>query len=78
MKSSITSNGARPSTAIQAVAYDNLKDKYIHETVTHVDHYARGQVHTNCLENFWALLKRTLSCSYVSVDAAHLNAYVAE
>jgi len=62
----------------QAVAYDNLKDKYVHETVSHVDHYVRGQVHTNCLENFWSLMKRGLSGTYVAVEPFHLDRYVDE
>jgi hypothetical protein len=36
----------------QAVAYDRLKENYIHDTVNHVDAYVRGNVHTNELENF--------------------------
>ena len=40
-----------------AVAYDGLKEKYIHEVVNHAEEYVRGQVHTNGLENFWSLLK---------------------
>jgi transposase-like protein len=62
----------------QAVAYDSLKDKYVHETVSHLDHYVRGQVHTNCLENFWSLMKRGLSGTYVAVEPFHLDRYVDE
>ena len=62
----------------QAVAYDNLQAKYVHETVTHVDAYVRGQVHTNCLENFWSLMKRGLRGTYVAVEPFHLDAYVDE
>jgi transposase-like protein len=54
------------------------ENNYIHEVINHCEEYVRGHVHTNGIENFWALLKRTLSGSYVSVDAAHLNSYVAE
>ena len=32
----------------------------------------------NGMENFWSLLKRTLKGTYVSVDPAHLQAYVDE
>jgi len=62
----------------QANAYDKLREKYIHETVNHVDHYVRGQVHTNCLENFWSLTKRTLRGTYVAVEPFHLSRYVDE
>ncbi len=48
-----------------------LREKYIHETVNHVDHYVRGQVHTNCLENFWSLMKRGLHGTYVAVEPFH-------
>ncbi|MFZ1166050.1 MAG: IS1595 family transposase, partial [Candidatus Sulfotelmatobacter sp.] len=37
-----------------AVPYDGLKRKYIHEVVNHAEEYVRGQVHTNGLENFWS------------------------
>jgi transposase-like protein len=62
----------------QAVAYDTLKAKYIHETVNHADEYVRGQVHTNCLENFWSLTKRNLAGTYVAVEPFHLDRYLDE
>jgi hypothetical protein len=60
------------------VAYDTLKDKFVHETVNHLDAYVRGQVHTNCLENFWSLTKRTLNGTYVAVEPFHLDRYIDE
>jgi transposase-like protein len=63
----------------EANAYDSvLKDKFIHETVNHMDHYVRGQVHTNCLENFWSLTKRNLAGTYVAVEPFHLDRYLDE
>ena len=62
----------------QAVAYDNLKEKYIHETVNHANEYVNGQVHTNCLENFWSLMKRGLHGTYVAVEPFHLSRYIDE
>lgn len=62
----------------QAVAYDSLKANYIHETVNHADEYVRGQVHTNCLENFWSLTKRNLAGTYVCVEPFHLDRYLDE
>jgi len=62
----------------QAVAYDKLKQNYIHETVNHADTYVRGQVHTNCLENFWSLMKRNLAGTYVAVEPFHLDRYLDE
>lgn len=37
-----------------------------------------GQVHTNGLENFWSLLKRGLSGTYISVEPFHLFRYLDE
>jgi hypothetical protein len=62
----------------EAVAYDTLKAKYVHGTVNHIDHYVRGQVHTNCLENFWSLMKRNLAGTYVAVEPFHLDRYLDE
>ena len=63
----------------EAPAYGNaLKDKYIHETVNHINCYVRGQVHTNCLENFWSLTKRNLAGTYVAVEPFHLDRYLDE
>jgi transposase-like protein len=62
----------------QAVAYDNLKEQYIHETVNHLEEYVRDQVHTNCLENFWSLMKRNLAGTYVCVEPFHLDRYLDE
>jgi len=59
-------------------AYQGLHSDYIHEMVDHAVAYANGQVHTNGIENFWSLLKRSVKGTYVSVDAAHLTRYVDE
>ena len=59
--------------------YDHLAAQdYIHETVNHVEEYVRGQVHTQGMENFWALLKRGLRGTYVAVEPFHLDRYVDE
>ncbi len=62
----------------QTLAYDTLKAKYVHETVNHIDAYVRGQVHTNSLENFWSLTKRSLKGTYVCVEPFHLDRYLDE
>jgi hypothetical protein len=38
----------------------------------------KGHVHTNGLENFWSLLKRTLRGTYVCPRDFHLNYYLDE
>ncbi len=59
-------------------AYMNLHQDFAHEMVNHLQTYVRGQVHTNGLENFWSLLKRTLGGTYISVDPHHLFRYLDE
>jgi transposase-like protein len=59
--------------------YDDLKARdYVHQTVNHVQEYVRGEVHTQCIDNFWSLLKRGLTGTYVAVEAYHLDRYVSE
>jgi hypothetical protein len=62
----------------EAVAYDGLSKQYIHEVINHSLEYVRGQVHTQGIENFWALLKRTLKGTYVAVEPFHLDQYLSE
>jgi transposase-like protein len=54
------------------------KMEFVHETVNHVNEYVRGEIHTQGIENFWSLLKRSLRGTYVAVEPFHLDAYVAE
>lgn len=59
--------------------YQSLEEKeFVHETVNHLEEYVRGNVHTNGIENFWSLLKRSLRGTYVAVEPFHLDAYVDE
>ena len=50
----------------------------MHDVVNHSESYVHGQVHTNGIENFWSLLKRTLRGTYVAVEPYHLARYVDE
>lgn len=59
-------------------AYMTLRDEYNHDYVDHAIEYAKGKVHTNGLENFWSLLKRTLRGTYVHVSPFHLFRYLDE
>jgi transposase-like protein len=49
-----------------------------HEIINHAVEYVRGHVHTNGIENFWALLKRGLNGTYINVEPFHLGAYLDE
>lgn len=62
----------------EARAYSDLPTSYAHEAVDHSVGYVLGNVHTNGLENFWSLLKRSLGGTYVAVAPFHLFRYVAE
>jgi transposase-like protein len=57
-------------------AYRNLDAAYSHAFVDHVEKYVDGAVHTNGLENFWALFKRCIKGTHVSIEPFHLARYV--
>jgi transposase-like protein len=59
-------------------SYDNLDVYYQHRVIDHAEKYVDGQVHTNGLENYWSLLKRTIRGTYVSVEPFHLFRYLDE
>jgi transposase-like protein len=58
--------------------YQAFSTHYIHAYVDHAVRYVDGKIHTNGLENFWSLLKRTLGGTYVRVLPAHLYRYLDE
>src|SRR6266542_302230 len=60
------------------MSYDDLEKDYDRQIIDHLECYARGQVHTNGLENFWSLLKRALHGTYVNVEPFHLFRYCDE
>ena len=60
------------------LSYDGLAGEYAHQVIDHAVKYVDGNVHTNGLENFWSLLKRTISGTYVSVEPFHLFRYLDE
>jgi hypothetical protein len=55
-----------------------MDDEYVHGIVNHAEEYVNGNIHTNGLENFWSLLKRSIGGTYVSVEPFHLFRYVDE
>lgn len=58
--------------------YKGIKDEYVHDVIDHAEKYVDGLIHTNGIENFWSLLKRTLRGTYVSVEPFHLFRYLDE
>jgi transposase-like protein len=60
------------------LSYEGLATDYAHQVVDHAVQYVDGKIHTNGLENFWSLLKRGISGTYVSVEPFHLFRYLDE
>ncbi len=59
-------------------SYNELDREYIHGVINHAEKYVDGLVHTNGVENFWSLLKRSIKGTYVSVEPFHLFRYLDE
>jgi transposase-like protein len=59
-------------------SYSGLDAEYVHNVIDHAKAYAVENVHTNGLENYWSLLKRTIKGTYVSVEPFHLFRYLDE
>jgi transposase len=61
-------------------SYANLaKLGYDHGAVNHSkDIWVRGKHHTNSLEGFWSLVKRSISGTHVHVSRRHLSKYLGE
>jgi transposase-like protein len=80
LQSEIRKN-VEPGSAVYTdflLSYDGLEADFYHRAIDHAIEYVRGNVHTNGLENFWSLLKRTVGGTYVSVEPFHLFRYVDE
>jgi transposase-like protein len=58
--------------------YKGLREDYLHQIIDHAVKYVDGRIYTNGMENFWSLLKRGLSGTYVSVEPFHLFRYLDE
>jgi transposase-like protein len=60
------------------LSYEGLAGDYAHKVVDHAVEYVKGSIHTNGIENYWSLLKRGMSGTYVSVEPFHLVRYLDE
>ena len=57
--------------------YIALRESYGHKSVSHsTGEYARGPVHTNTIENFWCLFKRSVKGTWVCPSRKHLDRFV--
>lgn len=59
-------------------AYQGLNPEYVHQVIEHAIQYVNGNIHTNGIEKFWSLFKRTLRGTYVNCDPSHLFRYLDE
>jgi transposase-like protein len=60
-------------------AYRHLGQMYPHGRVRHArGEYVVGAIHTNTIEGFWSIFKRSIVGSYHKVSAKYLPLYVAE
>ena len=60
-------------------SYRLLDTEYQHKTVNHfANEYVKGMAHTNSIESFWAVLKRSLTGTYHHISMKHLARYVNE
>ena len=53
-------------------------DEYTHYVINHAIEYVNGHIHTNSIEAFWSVLKRTLKGTYVAPRTEHLQRYIEE
>lgn len=61
-------------------AYKGIKkDGIHHHVVNHLKgEYSRGLIHTNSLEGYWSMVKRTISGTHIHVSQKHLPKYLGE
>lgn len=59
-------------------AYASEHRRYIHRVIDHSVEYVRGEIHTNGIECFWSVLKRTIKGTYIAPRPKHLDRYLDE
>ena len=59
-------------------AYLGMAKVLPHYVIKHADWYVDGDIHTNTIEGFWALLKRGMFGQFHSVSRRHLQRYIDE
>ena len=58
--------------------YTGMEKVLPHQVIRHQEWFVDGDIHTNCIESFWALLKRGMFGQFHSVSRRHLQRYVDE
>jgi len=59
-------------------AYNSIGKTIAHYTINHSYEYARGDIHTNTIESFWAILKRGIIGQFHKVSKKYLQQYLDE
>ena len=54
------------------------RNNYIHLRVDHQKAFTNGEIHTNTIESFWAILKRAVYGIYHHISVKHMQKYVDE
>lgn len=63
----------------QSNVYTTLASDYWHRTINHSrDEFVRGDVTTNRVEGYFALLKRCIKGTYIHMAPCHMDRYIAE
>jgi transposase-like protein len=58
--------------------YNRVSEHMLHAVINHAQAYADGQIHTNTIEGFWALLKRAWYGSHHHYSRKYMPLYIAE
>lgn len=69
----------RDTKKVKSQKVASTKYYYNHKTINHsAKEYVRENIHTNTIEGFFSLLKRTINGTYHFVSSKHLNKYLSE
>ena len=58
--------------------YNRVNKTMLHTVICHAESYADGQIHTNSIESFWALVKRAWYGSHHHYSRKYMPLYIAE
>lgn len=63
----------------ESLLYEFVHKTYDHSTVRHsIKEYVRGNTHTQTIDGFWGLFKRSLIGTHHQVTVTHLHRYLNE
>ena len=58
--------------------YNNMNDTIPHLTINHSYEFVKGDIHTNTIESFWAIVNAGLWGNFIRLVKKYLNAYLDE